>query len=121
MRDERIAKAIDLFQEAWILLGNLAEVRRRLPPADMPPTERLPADWSEERSYAVCVHSLETGLRHALSSIIMGLDFRNEFDIRDAILPASAKFGLTGQAWLDHLDRLMGKEPPMTGTEGLER
>ena len=121
MRDERIAKAIDLFQEAWMLLGNLAEVRRRLPPADMPPTGRLPADWSEERSYAVCVHSLETGLRHALSSIIMGLDFRNEFDIRDAILPASAKSGLTGQAWLDHLDRLMGKEPPMTGTEGLER
>jgi hypothetical protein len=27
MQDERIAKAIDLFQEAWMLLGNLAEVR----------------------------------------------------------------------------------------------
>ena len=52
MQDERIAKAIDLFQEAWMLLGNLAEVRKRLPPPDMPPTGKLPDDWSEERRQA---------------------------------------------------------------------
>jgi hypothetical protein len=111
MKDERIAKAIDLFQEAWMLLGNLAEVRQRLPPADMPPTGKLPADWSEERSYAVCVHLLETSLRQALHNVVTGLDFRKEFQIRHTILPAEAKFGLTGQAWLDQRDKLMGEEP----------
>ena len=111
LQDERIKKAIALFQEAWTLLDNLKEVRQRLPLPEMPPAGKLPADWNAERSYALCVHKLESHLYAAVRMVIMDLDIRNEFQIRESLLPPSAKFGLTGSAWLEERDRHMGEDP----------
>jgi hypothetical protein len=105
MKDERITRAAELFYEANMLLSNLADLRGRLPEPNMP-AGKLPPDWNEFRSYAVCVESLAIGLRYALQNIDMGLQFRKEFAIRDALLPPSAKFRLPGTLWLNSLDKV---------------
>jgi hypothetical protein len=111
IQDERITKAIDLFQEAWMLLDNLSELRKRLPAANLSNTGGLPADWNAERS-ADCVQKLEAYVQAGLQLVATDLDIRKEFEIRAALLQPSRKFGLTGQAWLEQRDQQMGNDDP---------
>jgi hypothetical protein len=109
MQDERVTRAIELFQEAWMLLSNLTYLRRRLPDLQMPETGMLPPDWDEFRSYAACVDALRIDLRLSLQKVVAGLDFRKEWEIRDALLPPSAKqFPNDPQSYLRWLDETMG-------------
>jgi hypothetical protein len=57
----------------------------------MPSSGELPPDWNEVGSYAVCVDTLRSALRTALVNVVTGLEFRNEQQIRTALLPSSAK------------------------------
>jgi hypothetical protein len=104
MQDERATSAVKLFQDAWVLLSDLTDLKGRLPEPNMPSRGPLPADWNELRSYAVCVDMLRISLRLALRNVVTGLDARQEFQIRDAIMPSSVKFGRDAQAWLRSLD-----------------
>jgi hypothetical protein len=108
MPDERAIRAAELFQEAWMLLLNLNDLRVRLPEPNMPSAGKLPPDWNEFRSYAVCVDTLRSALRTALLNVVTGLEFRNEQQIRTALLPSSAKYRRDAQAWLRWLDETMG-------------
>jgi hypothetical protein len=110
MIDERTNRAVELFQEAWMLLLNLNDLRGRLPEPNMPSTSKLPPDWNEFRSYAVCVATLRSALRTALLNVVTGLEFRNEQQIRTALLPSSAKYRRDAQAWVRWLDETMGPE-----------
>jgi hypothetical protein len=114
MADERIARASQLFQEAWMLLENLEDLRRRLSEPNRPASGPLPADWNELRSYAVCVTNLARNLRFSLQNEVLGAHLRKEFGIRDAMLPQGAKFPLLGQAWLKNLLEDQGTEPGPT-------
>jgi hypothetical protein len=114
MKDERITRAAELFNEAWMLLNNLEDLERRLPPPDMPTTGGLPPDWNEFRSYAVCVAILRGQLQFGFQQVMMGLDFRREFEIRQTLLPP--QFRLPGNLWLERLDEEEwggeGTQPP---------
>jgi hypothetical protein len=113
MQDERITRAVELFQ-AWMLLSNLAELQRRLPPANVPPTGKRPADWNEFRSYALCVELLKLHLSFGLDAAIKGLrDPGSDFQIRSMLLPPSAKFPFHPDAWLERRGKegLGGEEP----------
>jgi hypothetical protein len=59
--DERITKANDLFQRAWMLADDLRDLRRRLPPA--PAADRHERD--PLKVYYILVHLLEDGLRQS--------------------------------------------------------
>jgi hypothetical protein len=115
MEDERIARARRLFQEAWMLLDNLEDLERRLPEPTGPESSPLPADRKELRSYEVCVTNLARNLRFGLQNEVLGAHVRQEFGIRDAMLPHGAKFPLLGQAWLKNLLEDRGTEPGPTG------
>jgi hypothetical protein len=65
------------------------------------------------RSYAVCVTNLARNLRFSLQNEVVGAHLRQEFGVRDAMLPQGAKFPLLGQAWLKNL--LEDREPGPTG------
>jgi hypothetical protein len=113
MQDERVTRAIELFQDAWMLLSNLTYLRRRLPDPQMPERGMLPPDWNEFRSYAVCVDTLRIDLRLSLQKVIAGLDSRKEREIREALLPPSAKqFPNDPQSYLRWLDETMGGDRP---------
>lgn len=106
-RDERVTRAIELFQEAWMLLSNLEDLRRRLPQPNLEDARPLPSDWNDLRSYARCVEVLRAYIESGLKLAVQDVDIRNEHHIRSELLPPSAKFGLTGPAWLKgQLDRL---------------
>jgi hypothetical protein len=116
MEGERIARASQLFQEAWMLLDNLEDLERRLLEPTRPESSPLlPADRKELRSYAVCVTNLARNLRVSLQNEVLGAHLRQEFGIRDAMLPQGAKFPLLGQAWLKKLLENRGTEPGPTG------
>jgi hypothetical protein len=108
---ERATRTAELFHEAWMLLSNLDALRRQLPDPNMP-VSKLPEDWNESRSYAVCVDMLRVGLRFALKNIIVGLEFRNEGEIREALLPPSAKLPHGPESYLRWLDETMGGGNP---------
>jgi hypothetical protein len=113
MQDERVTRANELFQEAWMLLSNLTYLCRRLPDPQMPKRGTLPPDWNEFRSYAVCVDTLRIDLRLSLQKVITGLDSRREWEIREALLPPSAKqFPNDPQSYLRWLDETMGGGEP---------
>jgi hypothetical protein len=105
MQDERATQAAALFHQAHRLLDDLIALRRRLPEPNMPIRGPLPPDWNQFRSYAVCLETLAISLRQALWNIDKGLEFRNEWRIRDALMPPSAKFRLPGDLWLNSFDR----------------
>ena len=115
MKDERIARASRFFQEAWILLDNLEDLERRLLEPIRPESSPLPADSKELRSYAVCVTNLARNLRFSLQNEVLGAHLRQEFGVRDAMLPQGAKFPLLGQAWLKNLLEDRGTEPGPAG------
>ena len=114
MENERIARASQLFQQAWILLENLDDLERRLPEPNRPDSGQPPGDWKELRSYAVCVTNLARNLRFSLQNEVIGAHRRKEFQVRDAMLPQGDKFPLLGQAWLQNLLEDSGTEPGST-------
>jgi hypothetical protein len=113
MQDERVTRAVELFQEAWMLLSNLTYLHRRLPDPQMPERGMLPPDWNDLQSYAVCVDTLRIDLRLSLQNVVAGLDTRQEWKIREALLPPSAKqFPNDPQSYLRWLDETMGGDRP---------
>jgi hypothetical protein len=113
MQDERVTRAIEVFQDAWMLLSNLTYLRRSLPDPEMPESGKVPPDWDELRSYAVCIDTLRIDLRLSLQKVVTGLDARKELKIREALLPPSAKqFPNDPQSYLRWLDETMGGKGP---------
>jgi hypothetical protein len=108
MEDERIGRASQLFQQAWLLLDNLEDLERQL----VEPNSQAsgPSTAKELRSYAVCVTNLARSLRFSLQNEVIGAHRRKDFAVRAAMLPHGANFPLLGDAWLTKLLRDSGTE-----------
>ena len=109
--ESAVATTVRLFYEAWMLLSNLDDLRRRLLSPHTPLAAKPPADW-KFRNYTECVEVLRGHLGFGLRTAMQGLDFRNEFPIREMLLPPSARFPLHRDAWLRWLDETGGGEEP---------
>jgi|RhiMethySRZTD1v2_1073278.scaffolds.fasta_scaffold1186419_1 hypothetical protein len=73
----------------------------------------LPADWNDLQSYAVGVDILRIDLRLSLQKVVASLDTLQEWKIREALLPPSAKhFPNDPQSYLRWLDETMGGDCP---------
>ena len=114
MEDGRIARANQLFQQAWILLDNLEDLERGLARPNSQASEPTPADWRELRGYAVCVTNLARSLRFSLQNEVIGAHRRAELGVRAAMLPQGTNFPLLGEAWLKKLLENSGTESDST-------
>jgi hypothetical protein len=100
----RAEDAVQLFHDAWNLLADLTALRRSLPG----PTVALrdaPANWSQLRSYTDCVEKLRRSLDLTLRRIIKDLELRDDWQIREALLPPpGSRFQVDLKSYLAQLD-----------------
>jgi hypothetical protein len=101
------SRAAELFYDAWVLLWKLNDLRQDLPEPTMPG-----GTSTELGSYALYVAMLRHSLLASLTNVDVSLRLSDKWQIREALLPPSAKYGRDQQAWLRWLDETWGGGDP---------